>query len=144
MAELKEEVREEINECLRENAELKAKVQELLISYEELLLHSIPEMEDLGGIVVHPDIAAQGPCGCYGNVCFHKGIIGALNASERGQYCHEVEEESSPAMTKRIQHWDAAVQVCKGEIAGIPKGNRLEPWLQCMGKELPKHGITLS
>lgn len=142
MAESEKDMERIIAALMEENAELQANVDALSLTYADLLLHSVPESEDLGGIVVHPDRAAVGPCDCYGNVCFHKGIIGALNSQERGQYCHEVEQEHSKAMTDRLARWHESVEVCKGEIAGVPKGQRLTPWLTCMSKELPKHGVT--
>ncbi len=143
MAEIAEETRETIDTLLEENAELRAKLAELALTYEDLLLQSIPEAEGLGGIVVRPDTAALGPCTCYDNVCFHKGIIGALNSSERSQYCQQIEKGESPGMVKRVEHWKEAVGVCKGEIAETPRGQRLEPWLRCMGQELSKRGIEI-
>ncbi|GAI02962.1 unnamed protein product, partial [marine sediment metagenome] len=46
-------------------------------------------------------------------------------------------------MTRRLRNWQEAVSVCKVEIEPIPKGEKLEPWLSCMGRELPKRGIEI-
>jgi len=110
---------------------------------EVLLLHAMPEAFDLGGIIVDEAKASAGPCSCYGNVCFHSGIIGALNQGERTQYCKGVVEKTSPAMTTRLQHWNEAKNVCKTQIAGLPKGDRLQTYIHCMGTELPKRGVSI-
>jgi hypothetical protein len=143
MALLYKETLELVKEQIRANNEILESLAEMNSELQDLLLQSVPECEALGGVVVHPEIAAEGKCTCYGNVCFSKGIIGALSPSERARYCKEVEEGRSPAMVKRVQNWDEAVNVCKAEIAEIPKGERLEPWLKCMGRELPKRGISI-
>lgn len=108
-----------------------------------LILHSVPEVEGLGGIVTDPAAAESGPCTCYGNVCFHPGIIGALNKTERNKYCQEVVEKSSPAMQKRLEKWNEAKAICKVEAGKHPKGEQLLPYIQCMGYELPKRGIVI-
>lgn len=108
-----------------------------------LLLHSIAHSKGSPGIMVDPDIAARTPCKCYDNVCFSRGIIGALDPAQREAYCPTTEHVSSPGMTRRLRNWNEAVGVCKTEIESIPKGERLEPWLSCMGRELPKRGIEI-
>lgn len=138
-----EEEQEELNRLLRENAELRATIDELTEAAENLLLHSVPYAHGSPGIVVDADIAARTPCKCYGNICFSRGIIGALNPAQREAYCPTVEEVTSPGMTKRIENWQEAVNICKAEIKDIPRGERLEPWLSCMGRELPAHGIAI-
>jgi hypothetical protein len=108
-----------------------------------LIMHSMPEAEGLGGIVVNPDIAARTPCTCYGNVCFSRGIIGALNESEREAYCPSTVQKTSPAMTKRLEKWQEAKDICKTKASEYPKGERLVPYSQCMGVELSKRGIEI-
>ena len=108
-----------------------------------LILHSIAHSEGSPGIMVDPDVAARTPCKCYDNVCFSRGIIGALSPAQREAYCPTTEHVTSPGMTRRLKNWQEAVGVCKKEIEPIPKGERLEPWLSCMGRELPKRGVEL-
>ena len=140
---MKEEEREELNRLLRENAELRDTISELTEAAENLLLHSIPYIHGSPGIVVDADIAARTPCRCYGNICFSRGIIGALSAPQREAYCPTIEEVTSPAMTKRIQNWQEAVNICKAETASLPKGEKLPQYLMCIGRELPAHGIEI-
>lgn len=108
-----------------------------------LLLHSIPYAHGSPGIVVDSDIAARTPCKCYDNICFSRGIIGSMSEAQREAYCPTVEHVTSPGMTRRLKNWQEAVNVCKVEIESIPKGERLEPWLSCMGRELPARGIEI-
>lgn len=109
----------------------------------DLVLHSVPEAEGLGGIVVNPEIASQGPCTCYDNICFHKGIIGALSSAERATYCKEVVEGTSPGMKRRLVKWREAKEVCKAKAEGLPKGEKLQTYISCMGIELGKRGIEV-
>lgn len=108
-----------------------------------LLLHSVPHAYGSPGIMVDPDIAARTPCKCYDNICFSRGIIGTLDAAQREAYCPTTEHVTSPGMTRRLKNWQEAVNVCKAEIEEYEKGERLTPWLSCMGRELPKHGIEI-
>jgi hypothetical protein len=108
-----------------------------------LIFHSIPYAHGSPGIVVDADVAARTPCKCYDNICFSRGIIGALDAAQREAYCPTTEHVTSPGMTRRLKNWQEAVNVCKKEIAKYEKGERLEPWLECMGRELPKRGIEI-
>lgn len=112
-------------------------------SISVLILHSIPYSAGSPGIMVDPDVAARTPCKCYNNICFSRGIIGALSEPQREAYCPTTEHVTSPGMTQRLENWQEAVDVCKGEIAKYEKGERLEPWLGCMGRELEKRGIEV-
>lgn len=131
--------REEMEQLAKAVAE---KVQEDTTS-TFLLFHSMPYAHGSPGIMVDADIAARTPCKCYDNVCFSRGIVGALNEPQREAYCPTTEHASSPGMTRRLANWQESVDVCKVEIEKVPKGERLEPWLSCMGRELPKHGIEI-
>lgn len=138
-----DEERSRINELLRENAELRGIIDKLTESAEELLLHSTVHAYGSPGIVVDADIAARTPCRCYGNICFSRGIIGALSKPQREAYCPSVKEVTSPGMTKRIQNWQEAVNICKSKTETLPKGEKLEPYLICMGQELTRRGIEI-
>jgi len=108
-----------------------------------LILHSIPSSHGSPGIMVDPDIAARTPCKCYDNICFSRGIIGALSEAQREAYCPTTEHVTSPGMTRRLKNWQEAVGVCKGEIEKYEKGERLIPYIECIGRELPKRGIEI-
>jgi hypothetical protein len=107
------------------------------------------EMEHPGGIVVDEETARIGPCQCIqldrGELCFHKGIIGALDEGQKAQYCIEkVYKEASPARLRRIAAFKEASQVCSMETAQLPEGERLAPRLKCMERELRKRGVELA
>ena len=108
-----------------------------------LILHSIAHSKGSPGIMVDKDVAARTPCKCYDNICFSKGIIGSMSKAQREAYCPTTEHVTSPGMTRRLENWQEAVNVCKGEIEKFEKGERLTPWLECMGRELPKRGIEI-
>ena len=126
-----------------------AKVAEKLsenIAVGNLLLHSVPYQEGSPGIVVNEATAMASSCRCIEyrpgkKLCFSKGIIGALSDEQEAIYCPVTEELESPGLEKRLKDWMDAVETCKAEIAPIPKGERLEPWLSCMSRELKAHGI---
>lgn len=108
-----------------------------------LLVHALPEAEGLGGIVVNPDIAGKTPCTCYDNICFSKGIIGALSPSEREAYCKEIVQGTSPRMKARLVKWDDAKTVCKEKTKELPKGEKVVEYTRCMGMELSKRGVSI-
>lgn len=108
-----------------------------------LIFHSVPYAHGSPGIVIDADVAARTPCKCYDGICFSKGIVGALSESQKEAYCPTIEHVTSPGMTRRIKNWQEAVSTCKGEISKYEKGERLEPWLECMGRELAKRGIEI-
>jgi len=126
-----------------------AKVAEKLsenIAVGNLLLHSVPYQEGSPGIVVNEATAMASSCRCIEyrpgkKLCFSKGIIGALSDEQEAIYCPVTEELESPGLEKRLKDWMDAVETCKAEIAPIPKGERLEPWLSCMSRELKARSI---
>ncbi len=113
---------------------------------ETLLLHSIPEAFGMGGIVVNPELAAISPCECTkvdgSELCHSKGIVGFLNEAEKSKYCHPKVYTQSPALEKRLGEFKEAVAVCKAEVATMPKGEKLGPYLNCMGTELKRRAIS--
>jgi hypothetical protein len=126
-----------------------AKVAEKLsenIAVGNLLLHSVPYQEGSPGIVVNEATAMASPCRCIEyrpgkKICFSRGIIGALSDEQETIYCPVTEKLESPGLEKRLQDWMDSVETCKAEIAPIPKGERLEPWLGCMSRELRARSI---
>ncbi|MBA7558031.1 hypothetical protein ES705_50820 [subsurface metagenome] len=129
--------------------EIATKVAEKLsedIAVGNLLLHSVPYQEGSPGIVVNEATAMASACRCVEyrpgkQLCFSKGIVGALSDEQETIYCPVIEKLESPALEKRLKDWMESVDICKAEIAPIPKGERLEPWLGCMSRELRAHSI---
>lgn len=121
---------------------LAEKIKERLRGHD-LLLHSVPYIHGSPGLVVDAEAAKATPCTCYAKICFSKGIVGALSESQKTWACNPRIERSSPGMERRLSNWQKAVGVCKAEIERYPEGEKLEPWLECMGEELRSRGIEL-
>jgi len=114
---------------------------------ESLLLHSVPYVEGSPGIVVDSDVAAGTSCKCArvdgSEICFSKGIIGGMSEGQKEAYCNPKTYMRSPRLEKRIREFKEAVVEAKEKIKGVPKGERLEPWLKAMSEELTERGIEL-
>jgi hypothetical protein len=114
-----------------------------------LLLHSVPHMDTASspGIVVDRDIAASTPCRCAkvgeSEICFSRGVVGALDAGQKEAYCKPKVYFESPGLEKRLGEFKEAVAAAQEKIKDIPKGERLEPWLSAMSKEFAKRGIEI-
>lgn len=133
----------------KEIDEIAEKVAEKLsgdMQIGSLMLHSVPYQGGSPGIVVNEALAMASPCSCIEyrpgkKLCFSKGIVGALSDEQETAYCSATVELKSPKLEKRLEGWMESVETCKAEIANIPKGERLEPWLTCMSRELAAKGI---
>ena len=105
-------------------------------------------VESLGspGLVVHPEIAGKTKCKCYDVdgrlMCFQKGIIGTLSQAQAEAYCKDKEVITEGGLVERVKKFREAAKAAQERIAGIPKGERLHPWLTAMGEELSKRGIS--
>jgi len=116
------------------------------LELDSLMLHSIPYAHGSPGIVVNEAVAKASPCRCFEyepgkKLCFSKGIVGALSDEQEKIYCPTIEKLESPGLERRLKSWMGAKTICKAEIEPIPKGERLEPWLHCMSRELAARGI---
>ena len=137
--------REEAKEIGRVVAdEVVARIREQ--EHDSLMLHSVPYIHGSPGIVVDEARAKASSCRCVEykpgkKLCFSKGIVGALSDEQEKLYCSTIEEMESPGLEKRLKSWQGAVTICKAEIEPIPKGERLEPWLLCMSRELSARGV---
>ena len=137
--------REEITQIATRTAdEVMERVRER--ERDSLMLHSTPYAYGSPGVVVNEAVAMASPCRCIEyrpgkKLCFSKGIIGALSDEQEKIYCTTTVPLESPGLEKRLDDWMESVEVCKAEIAPIPKGERLEPWLSCMARELSARGI---
>jgi len=113
---------------------------------DSLLLNSIPYAYGSPGIVVDEEVAKASPCRCIEyrpgkKLCFSKGIVGALSDEQEKLYCPTEEKLVSPGLQKRLESWMESVDTCKAEIAKVPPGERLKPWLSCMSRELKARGV---
>ena len=121
-------------------------------------LDFIPKTRDSGGggIEVDPAVAraADIPCLCYeiqkrgggtGELCFKHGVVGALDKEQIEVFC-EVKEARPPTPEQklRLEAFQDSAETCSSQVAEIPKGEELEPFLTCMSKELTKRNRTLS
>lgn len=110
-----------------------------------LLLNMAVESLGSPGIMVNPDIAARTSCRCYTyegepKICYSKGIIGSMSRSQIEAYCKPLIEIGE---SKRVREFKEAAAEAKTAIAGIEKGERLEPWLKAMSASLKKRGIEI-
>jgi len=114
-----------------------------------LIAHSMPHMETESspGIVVDADVAARTSCRCArvdgSEICFSKGVIGGLNEGQKEAYCNPKTYFESPGLERRIGEFKEAVKEAQQKIKDVPKGERLEPWLLAMSKELEERGIEV-
>jgi len=113
-----------------------------------LLAHSMPHMEGYSpGIVVDANLASKTPCKCArfdgAEICFSKGVIGALDEGQKEAYCHPKTYFASPGLERRLSKFKEAVTAAQEKMKEVPKGERLEPWLTAMSEELRKRGIEV-
>jgi len=100
------------------------------------------------GILVNPARAEADPvCKCYGidgkSLCFHAGVIGGLDESQKSAYCKTIHTEESPELKERVRKFREASDVCVQECVTLPKGERLGCRLSCMSRELEKRGLKV-
>lgn len=121
--------------------------EETKLKNRGILLTLLVEEVGSPGIVVNTDVAARTPCRCYvvdkTQMCFSKGIIGTLSEAQREAYCPSKEILTEGGLVERIKKFKEATRVAHKEIEHLPKGERLEPWLEAMGREARKRGIEL-
>ena len=114
--------------------------------HDSLMLHSLGPGFGTSGIVVDEARAKATPCRCIEykpgkKLCFSSGVVGALSDEQEKLYCNPEEKLESPGLEKRLKSWMGSVDICKAEIAKIPPGERLKPWLSCMSRELKARGV---
>jgi hypothetical protein len=116
---------------------------------DSMLLHSVPYAYGSPGIVVDSAVARATPCRCIDyrpgkRLCFSRGIVGALSDDQEKVYCPTTVPLESPGLERRLAGWMESVETCQADIAAVPKGERLGPWLYCMSRELKARGIEAS
>jgi hypothetical protein len=113
------------------------------------IVHSMAHMETASspGIVVNEALAKSSPCRCAtldgSELCFSRGIVGALDKGEKKLYCPTKTYFESAGLTERLKKFKEAVAAAQEKVKHIPKGERLEPWLAAMSEELEKRGIEV-
>ena len=100
---------------------------------------------ELGGIVYDEGVARSTPCRCIqlssgSELCFSKGIIGALDKNQRLLYCPSVETtKASPEQEARIEKFKKAAAVCHAETENITDPEqKFAARLGCMKRELSR------
>ena len=101
------------------------------------------------GIIVDEGVARASACtrfdlGGGSELIFSKGVIGALDEGQKALLCTEtVTKPLSPEQERRLRGWREAAATCKGEIADLPDGKKVKPWLLCMSRELKGKGMEV-
>lgn len=104
------------------------------------------------GLVIDKEVAKASVCTCHAIgpehdpeselFCFTTGVIGALTKPQIHDYCTKKVVVKEDGIRKRVLSFREASTICKKEVeAKYPKGQRLEPRLECMSRELAKRGI---
>jgi len=122
------------------------------LSFRGLLFDFLVEEMGSPGRML-PTAAMKAPCRCVTipgavpeempkRLCNREGFIGMLTQDQMSKYCSDT-SELPDGRRERVLAFREAARVCKTRIAHIPKGEKLEPWLDCMGEELTKAGIEV-
>jgi len=94
-------------------------------------------------VVVDVGVAREGPCqvvdlGAAGQLAYHHGVVGALNADQQALYCLEREVlQLTPERRARIAGYQQAAASCAG-------GGAVDERLGCLVRELERRGERLS
>lgn len=116
------------------------------LNEKNLLLDLLVESLGSPGIVLDEERARATPCRCLTvqgkELCHSAGIIGTLTGEQVGHYCPS-KIAVPDGRVARVAKFVEAAGTCQAEIASVPKGERLEPWLSCMGRELAQRGIKI-
>lgn len=109
----------------------------------------LPAMQGSPGFVVDEGVARATPCTEIEldggrSIVYSKGVVGALDDAQKALFCAEtIKKPVSEPQRQRISAFQDAADTCKGEIAEIPEGDRLPPWLSCMAREARQRGVEL-
>lgn len=123
-------------------------IDKILEGFEETIRGArlIDWIHNSPGILVDEATAKATPCKTFDigkgkKLYFSKGIIGALDEDQIETYCKGMIAEESPELRERVEKFRSASDVCVTECEILPKGERLDCRLSCMGRELRKRGI---
>lgn len=99
--------------------------------------------DELGGYVIDEGVARSTSCKCIAlssgsELCFSKGIVGALDKNQRLLYCPTVETiKASPEQEIRIERFKKAAAICHAETESITDPEqKFSARLGCMKREL--------
>jgi len=118
-------------------------------SDHEFLLHFGIEEVGSPGVVLDEAAARATPCSCFTykgkDMCWSRGMIGMLTQPQQEAYCVAGKVyKAQPALTERYNKFAEAAEEAHKKIEAMPKGTeRLETWLEEMGKELSKRGLEV-
>ncbi len=112
-----------------------------------LLLTFLVEAES-PGLIIDAARAQVSPCKCLEDkplkFCFVPGVIGTLTGVQALELCAgKPVTILSDGRRERFQKFREAAVVCSAEVAGLPKGERLRPRLQCLSRELKKRSVEV-
>ncbi len=115
---------------------------------EELLAHFTEHAMTGHALVVDESRAKSTPCRCFSyksrDYCFTPGAIGMLTTEQQAALCAAGKNYNvRPGLKARFEKFADAAEAAHKRIEGIPKGERLEPWLRSMSKELSARGIAV-
>jgi hypothetical protein len=114
-----------------------------------------PDLVFAKGYVVDPAIARESTCIGYQlrrdappdaepDLVFAKGVVGALDRDQVEMFCPTIQVRPlSDAQRDRLTAFTQAAQTCKVQVADLPSGDRLDPYLGCMSAELHQRGQRL-
>ena len=107
----------------------------------------IPAIEGSPGIVVDEGVAKATPCTVYKvdetEMAFSKGVIGALSKGQIEAFC-PAKIYKTEGIARRVKTFKEIAKSCSEEVREKhPKGERLVPYLKCMGKLAKEKGIEL-
>lgn len=117
-----------------------------------MLIHFCEHAVEGSGLVINEAKARATPCNCFTykdrEYCFSPGIIGMISSRENpdqiAEYCELGKSyEVKSGIKKRFESFAAAAEEAHKKIEGIPKGEKLVPWLTEMAGELEKRGIEV-
>jgi len=95
------------------------------------------------GVVVDEGLARDSPCLCReleagGDICFSHGVVGPLDSEQRELFCSAGTDrlEVTPEQAARLNLFAETAQACGQEAGSAPEGERLEPYLSCLEREM--------
>jgi hypothetical protein len=116
-------------------------------SDHELLLHFGQTELGSPGQVVNPTRAKDSTCTCFKykakEICWQRGVIGTLTQEQKATFCTNKVYVDEPKLLERYTSFADAAEAAHRKVAMIPRGERLQPWLNAMSEELSRRGIEV-